>query len=43
MSFDNSSNHRDPCEWNDHYNHANEVVYLAPFLFNRVGAPWPTQ
>ncbi len=29
--------------WNDYYNHANEPVHHAPFLFNRLGAPWLTQ
>ena len=33
----------DPSTWNDYYNHANEVVQLVPFLFNRMGAPWLTQ
>ncbi|MDO3627615.1 GH92 family glycosyl hydrolase [Mucilaginibacter sp. BT774] len=30
-------------QWNNYYNHANEPVHLAPFLFNRLGAPWLTQ
>lgn len=29
--------------WNNYYNHANEPVHLAPFLFSRLGAPWLTQ
>lgn len=29
--------------WNSYYNHANEPVHHAPFLFNRLGAPWLTQ
>jgi len=29
--------------WNDYYNHANEPVHHAAFLFNRLGAPWLTQ
>ncbi|WP_394677101.1 GH92 family glycosyl hydrolase [uncultured Sphingobacterium sp.] len=29
--------------WNNYYNHANEPVHHAPFLFNRLGAPWLTQ
>lgn len=29
--------------WNEFYNHANEPVHHAPFLFNRLGAPWLTQ
>lgn len=29
--------------WNNYYNHANEPVHLAPFLFNRLGEPWLTQ
>lgn len=29
--------------WNPYYNHANEPVHLAPFLFNRLGRPWLTQ
>jgi predicted alpha-1,2-mannosidase len=29
--------------WNVYYNHANEVVHHAPFLFNRLGYPWLTQ
>jgi len=29
--------------WNDYYNHPNEPVHHAPFLFNRLGAPWLTQ
>jgi predicted alpha-1,2-mannosidase len=33
----------DPSVGNDYYNHANEVVHLAPFLFNRLGRPWLTQ
>ena len=34
---------KDTRAWNGYYNHANEVVQLAPFLFNRAGAPWLTQ
>ena len=33
----------DITNWNEFYNHANEPVHLAPFLFNRAGAPWLTQ
>lgn len=29
--------------WNDYYNHANEPVHHAPFLFNPLGKPWLTQ
>ena len=29
--------------WNDYYNHSNEPVHHAAFLFNRMGAPWLTQ
>ena len=29
--------------WNSYYNHANEPVHHAPFLFNRLGVPWLTQ
>ncbi|ANI89649.1 alpha-1,2-mannosidase [Arachidicoccus ginsenosidimutans] len=29
--------------WNNYYNHANEPVHHAAFLFNRIGAPWLTQ
>lgn len=29
--------------WNEYYNHANEPVHLAPFLFNVLGEPWNTQ
>ena len=29
--------------WNEYYNHANEPVHFAPFLFNEFGAPWLTQ
>jgi predicted alpha-1,2-mannosidase len=29
--------------WNSYYNHANEVVHHAPFLFNRLGYPQLTQ
>ena len=29
--------------WNEYYNHANEPVHHAAFLFNRFGAPWLTQ
>jgi predicted alpha-1,2-mannosidase len=29
--------------WNSYYNHANEPVHHAAFLFNRLGAPWLTQ
>ncbi len=29
--------------WNDYYNHPNEPVHQAPFMFNRLGAPWLTQ
>ena len=29
--------------WNQYYNHANEPVHLAPFIFNRLGEPWLTQ
>ena len=29
--------------WNDYYNHANEPVHHAPFLFNRLGVPSLTQ
>ncbi|MCU7552208.1 GH92 family glycosyl hydrolase [Chitinophagaceae bacterium LB-8] len=29
--------------WNDYYNHANEPVHLAPFMFNKLGAPYLTQ
>lgn len=29
--------------WNDYYNHANEPVHHAVFLFNRIGFPWLTQ
>ncbi len=29
--------------WNGYYNHANEPVHLAPFLFNKLGMPWDTQ
>jgi predicted alpha-1,2-mannosidase len=29
--------------WNDYYNHANEPVHHAPFLFNEIGMPWLTQ
>lgn len=30
----------DPAVSNPYYSHNNEVVHLAPFLFNRMGAPW---
>lgn len=33
----------DITRWNEYYNHSNEPVHLAPFLFNRAGAPWLTQ
>ena len=29
--------------WNQYYNHANEPVHFAPFLFNKLGEPWETQ
>lgn len=29
--------------WNEYYNHANEPVHFAPFLFNALGEPWNTQ
>jgi predicted alpha-1,2-mannosidase len=29
--------------WNDYYNHSNEPVHFAPFLFNAWGKPWLTQ
>lgn len=29
--------------WNDYYNHSNEPVHHAAFLFNRLNAPWLTQ
>ena len=29
--------------WNEYYNHANEPVHLAPFLFNHLESPWLTQ
>ena len=29
--------------WNSYYNHANEIVHHAPFLFNAWGQPWLTQ
>lgn len=29
--------------WNNYYNHANEPVHHAAFLFNRLDAPWLTQ
>ena len=33
----------DDFRWNDYYNHANEPVHQAPFLFNEIGMPWLTQ
>ena len=29
--------------WNEYYNHANEPVHFAPFLFNQLAVPWHTQ
>lgn len=29
--------------WNDYYNHANEPVHHAAFIFNRLGVPYLTQ
>ena len=29
--------------WNDYYNHANEPVHHAPYLFVYAGKPWLTQ
>lgn len=29
--------------WNNYYNHSNEPVHHAAFLFNRLDAPWLTQ
>ncbi len=29
--------------WNNYYNHANEPVHHAAFLFNRLSVPWLTQ
>ncbi|GHV00615.1 hypothetical protein FACS1894159_06690 [Bacteroidia bacterium] len=33
----------DNLHWNDYYNHANEPVHLAPFMFNLLDNPWNTQ
>lgn len=30
-------------KWNNFYNHANEPVHLAPFMFNKLGKPYLTQ
>ncbi len=30
-------------KWNDYYNHANEPVHHAPYLFAYAGKPWLTQ
>ena len=29
--------------WNEYYNHSNEPVHFAPYIFNRLGEPWNTQ
>lgn len=38
--FENTPEHM---MWNNYYNHANEPVHHAPFLFNRLNSPWLTQ